>query len=249
MLTLLFSTAGSILLTLCSSETFGPKLKRRLAKKRGEQVTPRPPLSEQLCHFAMVSLIRPLHMLFFEPIVAFVCIYGAFATGMLFNFLNMIPYVFTTVYGFSSEECGLVFLSIVIGSALGIVCMIICDVCLYRRQIAKYAPDNVPPEHRLYPAMFGSIGLPIGLFWLAWTAREDVSWMSPAAAIIPYAFGNMCISVGSMQYLADTYHSCVLASGGAAYSLARYTVSAALPLFIIQRKQTFVSLNRSDHHD
>lgn len=234
MWTLLFLTLASLIITMFASETFGPVLQRRLAKKRRQLPPTRSPVSEQLHHFVVVGLVRPLHMLFLEPITAFVCLYVACGFGILFSFFAVVPYVFTTVYDFTLEECGLVFLSVVIGCLIGLICILLCDVFLYRPKIPKYAPHSVPQEHRLYPAMFGSIGLPIGLFWMAWTARESVSWASPAAAIIPFSCGNLCVFVGTVQYLADIYNADVVASAASANSLARYTFAAAFPLFIVQ---------------
>jgi MFS family permease len=234
MWTLLFFTAASMVITSFSSETFGPKIRKQLAKKRQEPLPSKSSWSEQLNQFMVVAIIRPLHMLFFEPIVGFFCLYIAFGFGILFGFFAIVPYVFTTVYHFSIENCGLVFLSVAIGCFLGLVCILLCDVFFYRKQIPKHPIGGVPPEYRLYPAMFGSIGLPIGLFWFAWSAREEVSWASPAAAIIPFACGNLCIFVGAVQYLTDSYHGNVIASGASSTSLARYSFAAAFPLFIIQ---------------
>lgn len=234
MWTLLFFTVATLIISAFCSETFGPEVKRRLAARRGVPTPARQPISKQLHHFAVVSLIRPLHMVFFEPLTSFVCLYVAFGFGILYSFFAVVPYVFVTVYDFSLEECGLVFLSVVIGCLLGLVCVLLCDVFLYRPQARKSAPHCVPQEHRLYPAMFGSIGLPIGLFWMAWTARESVSWASPATALIPFSCGNLCIFIGSMQYLADIYDPSIVASAASANSFARYTFAAAFPLFIVQ---------------
>ena len=49
--------------------------------------------------------------------------------------------------------------------------------------------------------MIGSIGLPVGLFWFAWTAREDISWASPTVAIVPFAWGNISIFISTIQYV------------------------------------------------
>ncbi|KAJ2975454.1 hypothetical protein NQ176_g5509 [Zarea fungicola] len=89
-------------------------------------------------------------------------------------------------------------------------------------------------EHRLYAAMIGSFGPPIGLFWFAWTARTNIYWASPVAAIIPFAWGNLCIFISGVSYMVDTYSGDVVASGAAANSLARYGLAAAFPLFTIQ---------------
>lgn len=34
-----------------------------------------------------------------------------------------------------------------------------------------------PPEHRLVPALFGVVFVPVGLFIFAWTTRYDVHWI------------------------------------------------------------------------
>lgn len=74
--------------------------------------------------------------------------------------------------------------SVVIGCLLGTITIIVCEVVLYRPKIARLPPGTTYPEWRLYPAMIGSIGPPVGLFWFAWTARADISWASPAISII-----------------------------------------------------------------
>ncbi|KAL7952169.1 hypothetical protein V8C34DRAFT_168339 [Trichoderma compactum] len=117
-------------------------------------------------------------MLFTDPIITFLCLYVAVNFGIEFSFFAVVPYVFSTVYHFGVKETGLAFLSIVIGCLLGLITIILCDIFIYQKSISLYPPHKVPPEHRLYPAMIGSIGGPIGLFWFAWTARENISWLA-----------------------------------------------------------------------
>lgn len=225
-----------MMVTALSEETFHPAIKRKLAKKTGLKVDPPPSLSARLRTFAVVAVVRPIRMLFFEPITGFICLYVSAEFGTLFSFFAAVPYTFGKVYQFSVEESGLVFLSIVIGCILGLVTVMLCDVFLYRKQAHKYPPHQIPPEHRLYPAMIGSVGLPIGLFWFAWTARPGVSWASPAAAMIAFAWGNLCVFVSTIQYITDTYHGSVVASAASANSLARYGFAGVFPLFTIQSK-------------
>lgn len=181
-----------------------------------------------------ITLFRPLFMLVAEPIVSLLCLYGALEFATLFAFFAAVPYVFQEVYNFSVEQIGLVFISIVIGCVLGAITLILSDISLYRRQITRYPPNQIPPEHRLYPAMMGSVGLPLGLFWFGWTARSDISWASPVVAIIPFAWGNLCLFTGTLQYLIDSYEGLTIASAVSANSLARYTLSGAFPLFTVQ---------------
>lgn len=107
-------------------------------------------------------------MLITEPIVAFLSLYVSFNFSVLFAFFAAFPYVFKGVYGFTTEQAGLVFLAIGVGSVLAVPTVIACDFWLYQPKVreAKQNGGNggVPPEYRLYPAMIGSVGLPIGLF-------------------------------------------------------------------------------------
>jgi hypothetical protein len=219
-----------------SRETFHPILKRRRSKELGLDLPPSPPLSSKIRLFATIALVRPIHMLVTEPIVAFICLYVACEFATLFSFFAAIPLIFQGVYHFHIEDSGLVFLAIVVGCLLGSITVLICNVFLYLPQVVKHKGQQVPPEHRLYPALIGSLGLPVGLFWFAWTARADVSWASPVVAIMLFAWGNLCVFISTTQYLVDTYHGLTVASAMSANSLARYGLAAAFPLFTIQSK-------------
>ncbi|GJN83949.1 hypothetical protein PLIIFM63780_007500 [Purpureocillium lilacinum] len=232
--TLLFMAIFCMIQTPFNGETFAPIIQRRIAKRSGEEVPPKTPLTARLGTFARVGLIRPLHMLFAEPIVTFLCLYVAVNFGILFSFFAAVPYTFTLVYGFDLEHSGLVFLSIVVGCFLGLLTILLCDILIYRPRTARHPLKRIPPENRLYPMMISCFGLPIGLFWFAWTARSGVSWASPTVAIVPFAWGNLCVFVSAIQYKADTYHGSVIASAVSANNLARYGFAGAFPLFTIQ---------------
>lgn len=226
----------SFALTVLTRETLHPKIQRGLGRKHidGGALQPKAPIVHRLRMFMVVGLVRPIRMLLFEPIVGFICLYVAVEFGTLFSFFAGIPYAFREIYGFSLEQCGLVFISVIIGCFLGLVTILLCDILIYRKQIPKYPHHQVPPEHRLYGAMIASVGLPLGLFWYAWTARPSICWASPAAAIIPFAWGNLCLFVSTIQYISDTYRPDLVASAASANSLARYGFAGVFPLFTIQ---------------
>jgi hypothetical protein len=233
---LFFCALSLVLIIPFGQETFHAVLKRRRAKKLGHNVDPPPPLRDQIQLFLTITISRPVMMLFTEPIVSLVCLYVSCEFATLFTFFAAVPYIFQNVYGFSVEQTGLVFLAVVVGCVLGTLTIILCDVFLYRKQIPKHPPHMIPPEYRLYPAMIGSLGMPIGLFWLAWTARSDISWVSPVLAIVPFAWGNLCLFISTLQFVVDTYTGTVVASATSANSLTRYVLSGAFPLFTIQSK-------------
>lgn len=203
-------------------------------KELGLEVPERPPLSKTVRKFLTVDLFRPIHMMFTEPIVAFICLYVACIFGTLFMFFGTFFYIFGSTFHFTLVQSGLVFLAIAFGCLSGTVMIGLCDRLLYRSKARNFPPHQIPPEYRLYPAMIGSVMLPISLFWFAWTAQPGIN---PAAAIIAVALfgmGNIGLFISSMQYMGDAYHASNVASASSANSLARYTFAAAFPFFSIQ---------------
>lgn len=232
---MLFCYMGAMFIGLVwGRETYAPVIQARKAKKLKLPATPAPPLWARLKVFMGVSLVRPVAMLFTEPIVTFICLYVACEFATLYCFFTSIPYVFKKVYGFDSHDVGLVYIAIVVGCVLAFMSIVACEVVFYRPQVPKHPPGRVPPEYRLMPAMIGSLGIPVGIFWFGWSARPDVSWASPAVAVAPFAWGNMCLFMSTIQYLGDTYQRDTVASANSANSLARYMLAGALPLFTLQ---------------
>jgi hypothetical protein len=192
-----------MIVTLFAQETYKKTLIQRRNKKLGLPPPPTPFASSaaKIKFLLTVTLTRPVRMLFTEPIVGFLSLYVAFNFSVLFSFFAAFPYVFESVYGFDTEQSGLVFLAIGVGCLLAVPTVLICDRLLYQPQVRISHKEGrngvVPPEYRLYPAMMGSFGLPIGLFWFAWTARNGVSWASPVVSAVPFAWGNLSIFICS----------------------------------------------------
>ena len=85
-----------------------------------------------------------------------------------------------------------------LGVAIGGACAIVIDRTIYQkyyRQALAEGRQHAAPEHRLYAALMGSFGLPIGLFWFAWTADNGIHWAAPVTAAIPFAWGNLSLFV------------------------------------------------------
>jgi hypothetical protein len=115
---------------------------------------------------------------------------------MMFSFFGSYSYVFELVYHFNQKEVGLTFLGILVGFILAVISFAIFDATLYAKALKK-ANGTPAPEHRLYAAMLGSIMLPIGLFWFAWAPRENVHWIVPVLAGVPFGWGSLDIFVSS----------------------------------------------------
>ncbi|OXV06889.1 hypothetical protein Egran_05344 [Elaphomyces granulatus] len=208
--------------SLGSEETYGKVILKKEAKKLGL-----PPESDDgpkglaaIKLLLTVTITRPIHMLFTEPIVALYSIYTAFNFAVLFIFFEAFPIVFMGVYGFSLGECGLSFMGITVGCLLSVAVSNIVDRLTHfkklQQKIAAGGEASLPPEQRLHNAMIGSLLLPIGLFWFAWTARHDNS---------------------SALYLVEVYGPLNGASAIAANGLLRYALGGSFPLFAVQMYQ------------
>ncbi len=187
-----------------------------------------------------VTLFRPVNMIFTEPIVFFFSLYTAFNFSILFAFFEAFPIVFQGVYDFNTGESGLTFLAVGLGCCIAVVTSIVTDRFWYHTEHHKSHREGregvVAPEHRLYAAMLGSFGLPVGLFWFAWTSRENIHWISPVLATIPFAWGNLSVFTAAALYLVDVYGPLNGASALAANGLMRYLSGAVFPLFTVQSK-------------
>lgn len=202
--TLLFFVAASMLFSIGMKETYKKTLLERRAKRQGVTLQKTGPQGKEALKFLLtVTLLRPLRMLVIEPIVAFFSLYVAFNMGVVFGFFDAFPYVFEGVYHFNSGEVGLSFLGLGLGCCLGLVTYVVVDRLTYQKHYQASLREGrggaVVPEHRLYPAMIGSIAIPISLFWFAWTAK--LHWISPICAAIPFGLGNFLIFVSLELFL------------------------------------------------
>ena len=233
-------------ITIPQKETYKRIILEKRAKKLNIQGPPSlvPPGMSKMRFIVVVTIARPLRMLFTESIVAFFSLYTAFNFSVLFGFFAAFPIVFRSpypeiqIYHFNTGEGGLVFLGIGIGVVLGTFIAILIDRMVYRKKTLKKQAqgDFTPllPEERLYAAMLGSCLLPIGLFWFAWTSRADIHWIVPVLGTIPFGIGNFLVFCSCVLYLIDTYGPLAGASAAAANGLLRYVLGAVFPLFTVQ---------------
>ena len=237
---LLFVSVAVYPSAILTQETYKKVILLQRAKRTGLPPPPKLPSGWAGIKFLLVvTLMRPIRMLFSEPIVFFMSLYTAFNFAVLFVFFAAIPYTFKTVYHFETYQSGLVFLAFGLGVLLSVGTTIALDRTLYTKHHKKAIEAGktmAEPEHRLYAAMLGSLAIPIGLFWFAWTARSDVHWIVPILGTIPFAWGNLGIFTAAALYLIDTYGALNGASSMAANGIARYVMGGAFPLFAVQSK-------------
>ena len=238
---LIFVGLTMYLYSLFQHETYKKIILQRRAKRLG--VAPPPsPIAGSALHkawfFFTVTILRPVKMIFTEPIVAAFSTYTAFNFAMLYAFFAAFPLIFEGTYQFNTGESGLTFLGIGIGNVIAMLTIILIDRLTYRKWTlaARARGDVTPltPENRLYSAMLGSLLIPVSVFWFAWTARPSIHWICPLIATVPYATGQLLVFNSCIVYLVDSYGPVLGASAAAANGLMRYVAGAAFPLFIQQ---------------
>ena len=96
----------------------------------------------------------------------------------------------------------------------------------YQKKIAKN-PAKARPEGRLDPALIGSVVLPIGLFWFAWSTMSYVHWIVSIIGGSVFGFGQVLLFISLINYVVDAY-TVYAASALAANAILRGLLAAGL---------------------
>ena len=175
-----------------------------------------------------VSLYRPFHLLFTEPVVFWFSLWVAFSWAVLYLTLAAIPLVFQNNHGFSLQQANAVFAAMCVGALIASV------LSIYQEKIArKHGKLINSPEGRLYFACVESACMPIGLFMFGWTSASSIHWIVPTIAVSIATIGIFAIYLSVFNYLADTYHR-YASSALAAQSFCRNILGTSY-----QSKKTF----------
>ncbi|KAH7329148.1 major facilitator superfamily transporter [Stachybotrys elegans] len=216
-------------------ETYAPVLLRRRAAKLSKLTGKtyiskldegKPPV--RLTTQFKIALSRPWIMLLKEPIVFFISIYMAIIYGTLFMCFAAFPIVFQQGRGWSPGIGGLAFTGIAVGMFLAVLGAL-WDNKRYTR-IASKSGGVAAPEVRLPPAIVGSILLPIGEFWFAWTNGPEIHWVVSIIGAGFFSSGITLVFLSLSNYLIDSY-VIYAASVLAASAVLRSLFAVAFPLF------------------
>jgi hypothetical protein len=197
-----------------------------------------------------VSVYRPFHLLFTEPVVFFFSLWVSFAWGILYLTFGSIPLVFARQYGWNIEQAGRVFIAMIAGALLSTPIGIFQDRILQHPKwqstsvkpvqgvstssfwtfLRKHFPAEAP-ESRLYFACLTALLLPIGLYIFGFTANTSTSPVAPAVGIGLATMGIYAVYLATFNYLADTYHK-YASSALAAQSFCRNVLGGVFPLVV-----------------
>lgn len=151
-------------------ETYAPVLQARRKKYlRGQQTgdtnhgTASPTGSNAVSVFA-ASIVRPLKLLMFSPIVFLLSLYVALVYGFLYLLFTTMSQVYHDQYHSSTSIVGLTYIGLGVGSALGLFATGRFSDPISHRLTAR-VKGSKKPEYRLALMIPLSLCLPIGLFW------------------------------------------------------------------------------------
>jgi DHA1 family multidrug resistance protein-like MFS transporter len=154
-------------------------------------------------HILFSALVRPMEIMLKDPSIFFVNLYTGYFYAVFYTFFEVFPLVFPPFYGFDLGQTGLAFIACLIGVLIALAAYF---VYLFFYMV----PDNLKngfreQEHRLVPAIVGSILLPIGLFLFAWTADPHIHWTVPLIGVAIFTFGHFWTMQSLFIYIPFSY--------------------------------------------
>lgn len=173
------------------------------------------------------SLKRP-PKIFAQPIVATMAVYQALIFGTTYSiYTNMQP-IYQDLYGFNTEQVGLLYLGPGIGFLLAVWFLVPRIDTVYKNLTAKNN-EKAKPEFRLPLANIGAVLIPVSLFWFAWTVEKHAHWAVTIAATFFYGLGQVMILNTTQNYFIDSFEK-YAASAIAAGTVFRSVVGGVIPL-------------------
>ncbi|KAF8855269.1 hypothetical protein BDZ45DRAFT_746646 [Acephala macrosclerotiorum] len=160
--------------------------------------------TQSLKHLINISLARPFHFMFIEPVIMFCAAYNRYLFGLTFLFNGAFALVFGPEgYGFNTIEQGLANLGVVVGVCFGPLTHL-WQERYYLRKVEETGGKNVP-EARVQMSMVAAIVFPASLFWFAWTTYTSVHWIVPIIASAFYGWSFYTLILMTFMYVEDTY--------------------------------------------
>jgi MFS family permease len=175
------------------------------------------------------SMKRPL-TIFIQPIVFTMSLYQAIIFGTTYSIYTNMQSIFSAFpYNFNSEQIGLLFLGPGIGF-LTAVWFLVPRIDTVYNHLTVRNKGKALPEYRLPLANLGSVFIPAGLFWFAWSIEDKLHWAVPIAATFIYGIGQVVILNTTQNYYIDSFEK-YAASAIAGGSVFRSLMGGIVPLF------------------
>ena len=88
--------------------------------------------------------------------------------GVLYSFFKVFPLVYPVMYGFDLGQTGLAFLCCLVSTIIAVLAYF--AYLRHDMSTQKSINGSHSPEHRIVPALLGSVFMTVGLFIFAWNA-------------------------------------------------------------------------------
>lgn len=223
-----------ILLFIFVPETYAPVLlKKKAARLRKETgnlkyYAPLDRTQGSLASAILISCYKPFQLVLFDRMALLLNTWNALLLGILYLAFQAFPIIFEDKHHFDLQMTGLSFLGLGIGMLLALSTLPLWNRFFERK--AKQFDGTYPPEVRLIMGQVGSVLVPVGLFWLAFTTYSGVPWIVPIIASAPLGAGIFFSFMSTFMYLVTAYRP-ISASAMASNSALRCMFAAAFPLF------------------
>ncbi|TRM66439.1 major facilitator superfamily domain-containing protein [Schizophyllum amplum] len=235
----IFAGCCFVLIVFTIPETYAPVILRskaeRLRKSTGDDKyyalieTQKISFAKRLEHI----VARPFRILFTEPMLLAVTIYMSFIYGCVYLLFEAYPIVFTEGHNFNTGALGLMFLPILVGGVVAVLCNLFIFNPRYEREMARRSPQPVDPEFRLEMACGAAPIFTIAFFWFGWTSYPEISFWAPMMAGGLMGFSICWLFMSLFNYIIDAYLF-VAASALAGNTVVRSIFGAVFPLFATQ---------------
>ncbi|QIW96717.1 hypothetical protein AMS68_002235 [Peltaster fructicola] len=175
-----------------------------------------------------LTLLRPIHLLFTEPIVMAVAFIGTVTCALFYLQAESIPLVFES-YGWSPASASLGFIPVILGCLASFFVRFL-DQAKLRRVV--HSRRRIEPEDKLTGFAIAAPALAFGLWAFGWTIPPvtRVHWIVPMLAqfFVGFALNENYYTLTG--YLADSY-TIYAASGFAGLVLSRASTCAVIVPF------------------
>lgn len=126
------------------------------SETRQEKMNPR--------EIAFFALIKPWQINALDPAVLFSTFYTGLTYGIYYSFFECFPMVYNDMYGFNLGQLGLAFLSVLVGLFVAVVLLCAYLYFIAPKRLGRFEPAGVPPEERIWPGLFATFLIPLGLY-------------------------------------------------------------------------------------
>lgn len=174
------------------------------------------------------SMLRPLRILFTQPIVMTMAAYQAIIFGTVYSLYTNFEAIYGNIYGFNTTQVGLVYLGPGLGFLIAVWFLVPRIDTIYNR-LTDRNNGEAKPEYRLPLANIGAVCLPVSLFWFAWTVEYQVHFAVPILSTVFFGLGMVAILNTVQNYYIDAF-SKYAASAIAAGAVFRSIVGGVMPL-------------------